>query len=114
MPKDAGSEDLRPIALDAVQLRQQLLFLWLEGTSLDERVLGWAFYDGSAGNGPAAPVGTPPYDNGVHALVDGWRLLSAPEPRVRIEGTEHYGGLDYQFMFERLVEGVRGGGRSSS
>ena len=82
--------------------RQQLLFLWLEGTALEERVLSWAFYDGTA-SGDSAPSADPPYPNGVAALVDGWRLMSAPEPRVRVPGAEEFGGLDYQFMFERLI-----------
>lgn len=54
--------------------RQQVLVLWLASSALDSNVLGWAFYDGAAGAGPGLD-GEPPYDTGVAALVDGWRLL---------------------------------------
>ena len=51
-----------------------MLHLWLASSALDSAVIGWAFYDGTAGSGPA-PQGDPPYATGVAALVDGWHLL---------------------------------------
>ena len=50
--------------------RQQVLMMWLSSPSLDSRVLGWSFFDGTAGAGPQ-PVADPPYPSGVAALVDG-------------------------------------------
>ncbi len=56
--------------------RQQVLMLWLASPTLDARVLGWSYFDGSAGAGPQ-PEGDPPFRTGVDALLAGWRLLQS-------------------------------------
>lgn len=90
-------------------LRQQVLYLWMDGASLDDKVIGWAFHDGTAGAGsdlpePKAP-GSPPYSNGVRALEDGWMLLQSAQLIPPAPGQEHVNSyLEYEFIFERRVE----------
>lgn len=84
--------------------RQQVLMMWLASSSLDSRVLGWSFFDGSDGAGPGVPD-DPPYPTGVDALRDGWRLLQmspliAPTPGHERETSF----LKHEFVFERMVE----------
>ena len=75
---------------------------------MDSAVLGWAFYDGSAGSGPQ-PTGEPPYDSGVAALVDRWRLLQMSPLTPPASGHERQTSyLKHEFVFERLVESEPG------
>lgn len=84
--------------------RQQVLLLWLASPSLDSRVLGWTFHDGTAGAGPQ-PVADPPYASGVAALVDGWRLLQISPLIPPTPGHERETSfLKHEFLFERMVE----------
>lgn len=90
-------------------MRQQVLYLWLHGSSLDESVVGWAFHDGTAGAGPQLPdpehSGQPPYANGLGALHDGWMLLQSAQLIAPAPGQEHANAyLDYEFVFERRIE----------
>lgn len=96
-------EERRPIGSPAVRSRQQVLFLWLEGAGLQERVLAWAFYDGADGAG-RVPDGDPPYPNGITPLRDGWRLVAAPQPDPASPDAQARSGLRHQFMYERFVE----------
>ena len=89
--------------------RQQVLYLWMEGSSLDEKVVGWAFHDGTAGVGPQLPEpstpGQAPYSNGVRALQDGWMLLQSSQLVPPAPGQEHLNSyLEYEFVFERRIE----------
>ena len=78
--------------------------LWLASSTLDSRVLGWSFHDGTAGAGPQ-PTADPPYDSGTAALVDGWRLLQMSPLTPPIPGHERdVSFLKHEFVFERLVE----------
>lgn len=79
-----------PSAFPTPSQRQQVLFLWLEGTALEERVLAWAFYDGT-GNATEDLEEDPPYPDGLAALLDGWRLVAAPTPEVRTPGATDFG-----------------------
>lgn len=82
--------------------RQQVLFLYLEHSNLEGRVVGWTFHDG-AGRTAELP-GEPPYANGVAALGDGWRLIQAAPVPVRLPGAERVTGrLEHEFVFERMV-----------
>lgn len=84
--------------------RQQVLLLWLASSSLDSRVLGWSFFDGTAGTGPQ-PEGEPPYDSGVAALRDGWRLLQMSPLIPPTPGHERETSfLKHEFLFERMVD----------
>ncbi len=89
--------------------RQQVLYLWMEGARLDEKVIGWAFHDGTAGIAPApaeaATPGAPPYQTGVGALEDGWMLLQSAQLIPPAPGQEHVNSyLEYEFVFERRIE----------
>lgn len=84
--------------------RQQVLMMWLASPSLEARVLGWSFFDGTAGTGPQ-PADDPPYDSGLAALLDGWRLLQISPLHPPIPGHERETSfLKHEFVFERLVD----------
>jgi len=92
-----------------VTQRQQVLYLWMEGSSLDEKVVGWAFHDGTEGAGPQPPdprePGHAPYSNGLRALQDGWMLLQSAQLVPPAPGQEHLNSyLEYEFVFERRIE----------
>jgi len=87
--------------------RQQVLMLWLASSALDSRVLGWSFFDGTAGAGPQ-PTDDPPYSNGVDALVDGWRLLQMSPLTPPVPGHERDTSfLQHEFVFERIIDLTR-------
>ncbi len=88
--------------MDATTDRQQVLFLYLEHSNLDGRVVAWTFHDGS---GEASDLeGSPPYKSGTAALQDGWRLIQASPVPQRIPGAERVTGrLEHEFLFERIV-----------
>lgn len=82
--------------------RQQVLFLYLEHSNLDGRVVAWTFHDGT---GALADLPeSPPYATGTAALGDGWRLLQVSPVPQRPPGAERVTGrLEYEFVFERVV-----------
>ena len=83
-------------------IRQQILYLWMGGSSLDDGVIGWAFHDGADGDGPALPDADPPYTTGVGALRDGWLLLQSAQLIAPRPGEEYVNSfLEYEFVFER-------------
>lgn len=88
--------------MDPETQRQQVLFLWLEDSNLEGRVVAWTFHDGS---GRAMDIeGTPPYKRGVEALYDGWRLVQVAPLFPAHPGSEHVTAhLKHEFLFERLV-----------
>jgi len=93
--------------------RQQVLMVWLASPTLDARVLGWSFHDGTAGVGPQ-PELDPPYSTGTAALVDGWRLLQLSTLTPPIPGHERdVSFLKHEFVFERMVE-MDGDGQEAS
>ena len=78
--------------------------LWLASPSLDARVLGWSYFDGSAGAGPQ-PEGDPPYDTGLAALQAGWRLLQISPLVPPVPGHERETSfLKHELVFERLID----------
>ncbi|MEM9037154.1 MAG: hypothetical protein AAGA99_10780 [Actinomycetota bacterium] len=84
--------------------RQQVLYLWANGSALDSRVVAWAFYDGTDGSGPGVGAAEPPYERGVDALRDGWMLLQSAQLIPPAPGAEHVNAyLDHEFVFERRV-----------
>jgi hypothetical protein len=85
--------------------RQQVLYLWLAEGTLEAKVIGYAFHDGTSGRGPGTPPGDPPYASGVAALEDGWFLLQSPALLPLSPGAEHeVGYLPNEFVFERRVD----------
>ncbi|MCO8127180.1 hypothetical protein NHL50_08160 [Acidimicrobiia bacterium EGI L10123] len=91
------------MTMDPSAQRQQVLFLYLEHSGLDGRVVAWSFHDGS---GRATDLdGSPPYATGTGALRDGWRLLQASPVPQRLPGAERVAGrLEHELVFERIVD----------
>lgn len=91
----------------ASNTRQQVLVLYLENSALDAAVVGWSVYDGTGSNRHmAGDAEAPPYDSGLAALRDGWRLIQASPLLPHAGGDEFRTGyLKYEFFFERLVDG---------
>lgn len=86
--------------------RQQVLFLWLEHSDLDGRVVAWTFHDGAATGDRMDEM---PYANGVAALQDGWRLIQTSAVPLAMPGAEKSRGrLEHEFLFERLVPAAGG------
>lgn len=86
-------------------LRQQVLVLYLANSSLDARVIGWASHDGTGRSRPTAgDADQPPYETGLDALLDGWRLFQAAPLRPPAPGHEYDTSfLQHEFFFEKLV-----------
>ncbi len=85
--------------------RQQVLYLWANGSALDSGTVAWAFHDGTHGSGPTPPDATPPYANGVAAMGDGWMLLQSSQLTAPLPGNEHLNDyLEYEFVFERRID----------
>ena len=79
--------------------------MWLASPSMDSRVLGWSFYDGTAGSGPQLS-GDPPYASGLDALQDGWHLLQVSPLTPPIPGHERETSfLKHEYVFVRTITG---------
>ena len=59
--------------------RQKVLILYLANSALDSPVRGWSMYDGTGQTNPTTgDSDTPPYETGLDALKDGWRVIQFP------------------------------------
>ena len=87
-------------------LRQKLLILYLANSALDAQVVSWAQYDGTGATDPQpGDADEPPYQSGVDALRDGWRLLQMSPLAPHAAGAEFTTSyLKYEFVFEKLEE----------
>jgi hypothetical protein len=87
-------------------LRQQVLVLYLSTSALDGSVVGWSVYDGTGRTTPTTgDADEPPYDTGVAALQDGWRLIQAAQLIPPYPDHEYdVSFLKHEFWFEKLVE----------
>ena len=87
-------------------MRQQVLVLYLQTSALDSGVIGWSQYDGTGENiHMAGDSDEPPYNNGLSALRDGWRLFQASTLAPHTPGDEFRTSyLKYEFFFERFAE----------
>lgn len=87
-------------------VRQQVLVLYLATSALDSDVIGWSRYDGTGASTPTTgDSDTPPYQSGVGALQDGWRLIQASQLIPPAPGHEYdVSFLRYEFLFERLID----------
>jgi hypothetical protein len=87
-------------------VRQQVLVLYLNTSALDSHVVGWARYDGTGATRPTTgDSDQPPYDTGVAALEDGWRLIQAAQLIPPYPGHEYdVSFLKHEFLFEKLVD----------
>ncbi|MFD8972839.1 hypothetical protein [Streptomyces sp. NPDC059593] len=87
-------------------LRQQVLVLYLADSALDSSVVGWSRYDGTGRTSPTTgDSDEPPYESGVAALRDGWRLFQAAQLIPPYPGHEYdVSFLKHEFFFERIVD----------
>ena len=88
------------------RLRQKVLVLYLANSALDSRVVGWAQWDGTGKTDPIpGDRDDPPYETGLEALVDGWRLIQMSPLLPHAPGAEFTTSyLKYEFLFEQLEE----------
>lgn len=88
---------------------QEVLVLYLSNSSLEGRVVAWSRFDPSresideVGDEPSVP-----YETGVEALRDGWRLFQAAQLVPADPGAEYATSFQrFEFWFERLKEADR-------
>ena len=88
------------------KLRQKVLVLYLANSALDSRVKGWSIYDGTGQeNHTTGDSATPPYETGLEALLDGWRVIQFPQlipPYPDMEYATSY--QQNEFIFEKLED----------
>ncbi|MCY3917171.1 MAG: hypothetical protein OXG49_14285 [Chloroflexi bacterium] len=87
-------------------LRQKVLTLYLATSALDSRVLGWSIYDGAGKDSfTTGDSDEPPYETGLDALKDGWRLIQQPVLIPPYPGEEYTTSfMKYGFLFEKLED----------
>ncbi|MFJ4879040.1 hypothetical protein ACIP93_28100 [Streptomyces sp. NPDC088745] len=87
-------------------LRQRVLVLYLSTSALDSPVVGWSHYDGTGRTFPTTgDSDEPPYESGVAALLDGWRLIQAAQLIPPGPGSEYgVSFLKHEFFFEQIVD----------
>ena len=85
-------------------MKQQVLFLYLATSALDAQVVGWSSYDGTGQTHPTTGDGDePPYETGLDALLDGWRLIQVAQLIPPYPGHEYDTSfLKHEFVFEKL------------
>jgi hypothetical protein len=90
----------------ASAVRQQVLVLYLATSALDSPVVGWSIYDGTGRTSPTTgDSDEPPYETGLAALCDGWRLFQAAQLIPPYPGHEYdVSFLKHEFFFEKLVD----------
>ncbi len=84
--------------------RQSVLVLYLRNSALDSSVVGWSMYDGTGQDEyRAGDLADPPYQNGLAALRDGWRLFQVSQLSRTCPSAEYDTSyLRHEFFFERL------------
>ena len=85
-------------------MKQQVLVLYLNTSGLDSHVLAWSSYDGTGRTDPTTgDSDDPPYESGVEALRDGWRLFQASQLIPPYPGHEYDTSfLKHEFWFEKI------------
>ena len=86
--------------------RQKILILYLANSALDSQVRAWTLYDGTGRERPTTgDSDSPPYDTGLEALLDGWRVIQFPQLIPPAPGTEYSTSfMRFEFIFEKLEE----------
>jgi hypothetical protein len=88
------------------KLRQKVMILYLSNSALDSSVRGWTFYDGTGQEAhTTGDSDMPPYESGLDALLDGWRVIQFPQlipPYPGLEFTTSF--QKHEFIFEKLEE----------
>jgi hypothetical protein len=86
--------------------RQEVLVLYLSNSSLDSAVVAWSRFNGA--DQSTSEVGDEPdrpYETGLDALRDGWRLFQAAQLVPPDPGAEYATSFQkFEFWFERIVE----------
>ena len=87
-------------------LRQKVLTLYLSNSALDSPVVGWSVYDGTGKDSHTTGDSIePPYETGLDALKDGWRLIQQPVLIAPYPGEEYTTSfMKYGFLFEKLED----------
>ena len=85
-------------------MKQQVLVLYLNTSGLDSHVLAWSNYDGTGKTNPTTGDSDEvPYETGVDALKDGWRLFQASQLIPPYPGHEYDTSfLKHEFWFEKI------------
>ena len=88
------------------QLRQKVLILYLANSALDSPVKGWTLYDGTGQHRhTTGDSETPPYETGLDALLDGWRVIQFPQLIPPYPGTEFTTSFyQHEYIFEKLED----------
>ena len=86
--------------------RQKVMVLYLANSALDSEVKGWTFYDGTGKTKPTTgDSDTPPYETGLDALLDGWRVIQFPQLNPPYPNMEYTTSFQmFEFIFEQLEE----------
>ncbi len=86
------------------ELRQKVLVLYLATSALDSAVKGWSVYDGTGRERHTTGDSLePPYESGLDALKDGWRLIQASQLIPPASGEEYTTSfMKYEYFFEKL------------
>ena len=87
------------------ELRQHLLILYLSNSCLASEVVAWAEYDGTGRNDFSGDERERPYESGLAALRDGWRVIKFPEiTAATTDNAYQTSVLPNEFVFEKLEE----------
>ena len=86
--------------------RQKVLTLYLSNSALDSIVVGWSMYDGTGKDSHTTGDSIePPYETGLDALKDGWRLIQQPVLIPPYPGEEYTTSfMKYGFLIEKLED----------
>jgi hypothetical protein len=86
--------------------RQKVLILYLANSALDSGVRGWTMYDGAGQEAhTTGDSDVAPYETGLDALKDGWRVIQFPQlipPYPEMEFTTSF--QPHEFIFEKLED----------
>lgn len=87
-----------------VKKKQDILILYLANSSLESEVIGWAKHYGDKKKiGMPGDSDNPPYNFGIEAVHDGWRLFQSSQLEQHPRGDEYRTGyLKYEFFFEKI------------
>ena len=85
---------------------QKILVLYLRDSALDSDVIAWSIWDGcSFDENYSGKTDDPPYNSGLDALRDGWRLIQMSPLLPPIPGKELQTSiLKYEFIFDKLAK----------
>jgi hypothetical protein len=88
-----------------VHSRQELLILYLDSSDLSRAITAWTYWSGSdpSAHRLRTDLHEPPYQTGIEALLDGWRLIKYPTLQSHDERDDGF-AVDYfpnEFVFEK-------------